>query len=95
MLQRFSWFDPSTVLRLLHQYGTRITSVLQNCSTEADLGIHFGQGLYEKEVLYLHDQEWASCAEDILWRRTQMGLLLNGEQQTHLANYLAARFDPF
>lgn len=93
-LERFSWLDTTIVLRLLSQYGTQIESLLCDCSALEDLGIAFGQGLYEKEVLYLYHQEWATSAEDILWRRTHLGLVLSKEKQAQLVSYLAQLLAP-
>jgi glycerol-3-phosphate dehydrogenase len=54
-----------------------------------DLGEHLGSGLYAREVDYLCQQEWAMQAEDILWRRSKLGLFMTPAQQTRLAHYLA------
>ena len=86
--ERFAWLEMPTLQRLLNQYGTRVEWLLRDCATVNDLGFHFGQGLYEKEVLYLYHQEWATTAEDILWRRTHLGLFLSETEKTLLASYL-------
>ena len=49
--------------------------------SHADLGRHFGADLYEAEVRYLIDQEWAVTAEDVLWRRTKRGLKLDAARR--------------
>ena len=54
----------------------------------ADLGRSFGGGLSEAEVRYLMDKEWARTAEDVLWRRTKLGLRLSAEQAAGLKEYL-------
>jgi glycerol-3-phosphate dehydrogenase len=51
------------------------------------LGVHFGGDLYEAEVRYLIDQEWARSADDILWRRSKLGLHLPAEAQDRLRNW--------
>jgi glycerol-3-phosphate dehydrogenase len=56
-----------------------------------DLGIHFGAGLYEREVTHLVNNEWAMTADDILWRRTKLGLRLNEQERRHLSDWLSAR----
>jgi glycerol-3-phosphate dehydrogenase len=59
----------------------------------ADLGRDFGAGLTEAEVNYLIDEEWARSGEDILWRRSKLGLFVNPsvvkELDAHVANRLA------
>lgn len=55
-------------------YGTRTFVLLEGCSSMKDLGRDFGSGLFEREVTYLRTHEWARTAEDIVWRRTKLGL---------------------
>lgn len=88
MQKQFHWLENAILSRLLNQYGTRTELLLHHCRHIQDLGIHFGQGLYEKEVLYLYHQEWAVTTEDILWRRTHLGLLFSDAEETQLAQYL-------
>ena len=56
-----------------------------------DLGQHLGEGLYEAEVDYLLREEWARNAEDILWRRSKLGLHLSRSVQDRLADWLSGR----
>ena len=56
-----------------------------------DLGIHFGAGLYEREVAHLVDNEWAMTADDILWRRTKLGLRMSKAERSRLSDWLSAR----
>jgi glycerol-3-phosphate dehydrogenase len=55
-----------------------------------DLGRCFGSDLYEVEVRYLIEHEWARHADDVLWRRTKEGLRLTREQAAVLEEYMAA-----
>jgi len=57
-------------------YGTRARALLGPARSCADLGRHFGANLYEREASYVSDTEWATCAADILDRRTKHGLSL-------------------
>ncbi len=66
--------------RLTRLYGTRARQLLGSAKGSLDLGRLFGSDLYELEVRYLIDQEWALSAEDILWRRTKEGLRLSRDQ---------------
>lgn len=77
--------------RLLRLYGTRARVILGGAKSQADLGTHFGAGLYGAEVEYLVAQEWARSAVDILWRRTKLGLRVNAEDVARLEDYLAQR----
>ncbi len=56
-----------------------------------DLGIHFGAGLYEREVAHLVENEWAMTADDVLWRRTKLGLRMSETERNRLADWLSAR----
>ena len=62
--------------RWVRTYGTLSLDLLKGCSSLTDLGEDFGAGLRAREVEYLVANEWALTAEDILWRRTKLGLHL-------------------
>ena len=53
-----------------------------------DLGTHFGAGLYQVEVDYLVREEWARLAQDIVYRRTKLGLRMTVEEVSALEQYL-------
>jgi glycerol-3-phosphate dehydrogenase len=74
--------------RLVRLYGTRARSILGNAGSEGDLGRCFGADLYEAEVRYLMQQEWALTAEDVLWRRTKRGLRLNAAEAEALDAFM-------
>jgi glycerol-3-phosphate dehydrogenase len=74
LLTRYKWLPPATLRRLARAYGTRIERVIADAKGINDLGQNFGADLYEAELAYLHDQEWARSAEDVLWRRSKLGL---------------------
>lgn len=78
------WLDAATLHRLARTYGTRIERVLNGAQGISELGYHFGHGLYQNEVDYLIDQEFARTAEDILTRRTKLGLYLSAEEKQTL-----------
>jgi len=78
----------ATAQRLAHAYGTRIFEVFTDVTHAADLGEDFGHGLTEKEVRYLINKEWARSAEDILWRRSKIGLFLSDKQRNQFQHWL-------
>lgn len=84
----YPFLDMHFARRLTRLYGTRARTLLGPANSEADLGRNFGADLYEAEVRYLVDNEWAVTAEDILWRRTKRGLKLNKEQAAVLDGFL-------
>jgi glycerol-3-phosphate dehydrogenase len=68
------WLPADLATRLAHAYGTRIDRVLGNAKSVTDLGRALGAGLTEREAEYLVGYEWAQTADDILWRRSKLGL---------------------
>ena len=81
MRKRYPNMDSSLLRRLCHAYGTRITLILGDGSEPPKLGQDFGAGLYELEAKYLINHEWATSAEDILWRRSKLGLHMSQTQR--------------
>jgi len=77
--------------RLARAYGTRTRDVLGAAQTPEALGTDFGGGLTKAEVDYLVDQEWARTAEDILYRRSKLGLHVPPGTAQAVAHYLDAR----
>jgi len=77
------------IQRLVRLYGTKTAVLLGDARTVTDLGEDFGAGLSAREVDYLIEHEWARSAEDILWRRTKLGL--HGADREKLENYLRTK----
>jgi glycerol-3-phosphate dehydrogenase len=76
--------------RLAHAYGTRAGKLLGNAKSADDLGQWFGASLTEAEVRYLMSQEWACTAEDIVWRRSKLGLRLSSVEITAIDDWISA-----
>ncbi len=83
--QRWPIIDRSVIHRLVRAYGTDTASILAECKSPADLGQKFGAGLYEIEIRWLIDREFACTAEDVLWRRSKLGLHMNDAEQQAVA----------
>lgn len=79
---------PEHAARLIRCYGTRALAMTAGITTEAGMGRCFGGNLYEFEVRYLYSQEWARKADDILWRRTNLGLVLTSQERDHLVLWM-------
>lgn len=77
--------------RWANAYGSRVWNILHEQKTLEQLGQDFGHGLFESEVQYLCENEWANTAEDILWRRTKLGLAFDEKQVKNLESYLTGR----
>ena len=85
-----AWVPAPLLERLSRAYGTRLDRLLDGVESVEQLGRHFGAGLYEKEVRYLMETEFAGTAEDILWRRTKLGLKMSPPEQAALRDYVGA-----
>jgi glycerol-3-phosphate dehydrogenase len=89
--KRWTFLPDGVARRLARAYGTRVEKFLMSASTLADLGEHYGAGLTSAEIEYLTANEWARSEEDILWRRTKLGLHLAESERRRLAAALDAR----
>jgi glycerol-3-phosphate dehydrogenase len=87
--RRWPFLTPPVAYRLARAYGTRLEHVLDGAQSLVQLGEHFGEGLTEAEVSYLRTREWAHSAQDVLWRRTKLGLHFSANQVQRLEQYLA------
>ena len=82
------WLPADMAWRLVRNYGTRVEAILGDAAALAELGEHFGADLYMAEVDYLRHHEWVVDAQDLLWRRSKLGLRLTPVQQQRLAEVL-------
>jgi len=88
--QRWKFVPPHMLERLARTYGTRVELILADARSMADLGECFGGDLTAAEVSYLRDTEWAFTAEDVLWRRTKLGLTMANHNVLQLEAFMAA-----
>ncbi len=86
---RYPFLTPAHTLRLVRTYGTEAFDLLGAASGPGDLGPDFGATLTGAEVTWLMTKEYARTAEDVLWRRTKLGLHLNADQVARLAAHMA------
>ena len=87
--KRYDWMDHRLLKRLLRAYGTRIDMIIGTATKIDDLGVCYGHDLYEAELRYLIDHEWVRKIDDLIWRRSKLGLRLSSEQIAALENRLA------
>ena len=76
--------------RLVHAYGTRASLMLAGAAGKSDLGADFGATLFEREVRYLIEHEWARTADDVVWRRSKLGLKMSSAEIAALDRWLQA-----
>lgn len=80
--------SPAILRRLARAYGTRIDRILGTAANDQDLGENFGSGLTRAEVDYLTGHEWARSVEDVIYRRSKIGLHLSTGGRERLSAYL-------
>lgn len=86
----YPFLDARWARRLIRAYGTRAWRVLGDASNADDLGEDFGATLTEREARYLVEAEWAMTADDILWRRSKLGLHMTKKQTQHFTEWMKA-----
>ncbi|MDF2367599.1 glycerol-3-phosphate dehydrogenase [Sneathiella sp.] len=91
VLDTYPFLDPQQSERMLRAYGTHLFDLMEDAANKADLGIDFGGSLYEREVRYLMNYEWAQTADDVLWRRSKIGIGMREEQISALNNWMKSK----
>jgi glycerol-3-phosphate dehydrogenase len=93
LLQRarglWPFIDEANLRRLIAAYGTRLDQVLGGADSLAGLGPCFGAALSTAEVRYLMRREWAHSTEDVLWRRSKLGLRVTPQEEAALPRFMA------
>jgi glycerol-3-phosphate dehydrogenase len=88
--ERWRFLSEAQAERLVAAYGSRLKAVLGDATGRADLGPAFGPELTGAEVRYLMAKEWARFPDDILWRRSKLGLTMPPQDREALALFMAA-----
>jgi glycerol-3-phosphate dehydrogenase len=88
LAQQFPFLDRSNAQRLFRAYGTDAEKILEGSRSVADLGPSFGP-LSAREITWLKDREWALNSDDILWRRSKLGLHMSEKDQGALRNFMS------
>jgi glycerol-3-phosphate dehydrogenase len=86
--ERWGFLGERDALRLVGAYGTRLADVLGEAKSQGDLGPRFGEDLTGAEVRYLMAREWARFPDDILWRRSKLGLTMPPQDREALAAFM-------
>ncbi|MEB0059796.1 glycerol-3-phosphate dehydrogenase [Variovorax sp. LG9.2] len=87
---RFPWLEVSLARRLARAYGARVVDLIGPAVSMLDMGAAVSPGLHERELRFLQDHEWAVNADDVLWRRSKLGLHYTSVQQEQVAAWLHA-----
>lgn len=89
--KQYPLLSPKLLQRLAENYGAYALKILSGVDTPADLGQCFAEDLYAVEIDYLLVEEWAKTSNDILWRRTKLGISISPEAITQLEEYCSKR----
>ena len=89
--ERWPFLGEAEAQRLVSAYGSRLSAVLGDAGERADLGPAFGPQLTGAEVRYLMAKEWARFPDDILWRRSKLGLTMTPADRDALAAFMTAQ----
>ena len=89
LTEKVGGITPALARRWAGLYGSRVWRLLGDARSTSELGERIGQDLYAAEVDYLRRHEWATRVDDILWRRTKLGLAFNAEDVTRLQLHLS------
>ncbi len=85
--QRHAWLSPASARRVARAYGSRVDQVLR--PSEAAMGAEIAPGLHEAELDYLQREEWARSGDDVLWRRSKLGLHYNAAECGRVSAWMA------
>tara|TARA_B100001989_G_C24528985_1_gene460429 strand:- start:230 stop:1741 length:1512 start_codon:yes stop_codon:yes gene_type:complete len=77
--EKYTFLPPELLERYCRAYGTRMGYILKEAKSLDDLGVHYGDHVYEAEIQYLRYYEWAQSVEDIIWRRSKLGIHISDE----------------
>ena len=88
LLDQYPFLAVETADRFVRSYGTLTGEMLGNARTAADLGGVVGADLTEREVGWLVQTEWVRTADDVLWRRSKLGLRFGVEERAALDDLL-------
>jgi glycerol-3-phosphate dehydrogenase len=89
--KRYDWLPAPMLRRMARAYGSRVDRFLS--TSPAAMGREVAPGLYEAEVDYLLREEWATCADDVLWRRSKLGLHYSPAQRDDVSQWMAQNVD--
>jgi len=88
-LSKYKFLPEALAHRYARAYGTRMKGILGSAKSLSDLGEHYGDDVYEAEILYMVRYEFATNIEDIIWRRSKMGLHIAPQTKEHIERSLA------
>ena len=89
LVKRYPWLPPDHLRALARRHGSLLPALIGEAQAIGGMGKHFGAGLYERELAWFVEKEWAQTAEDVLWRRSKFGLHLSEKKRQAVAEWMA------
>ena len=87
---KFPWLEFNLARRLARAYGARVADVIGDAQSMDDMGEAVAPGLHERELHYLRDEEWACSGDDVLWRRSKLGLHFTQAERDQVSSWMRA-----
>jgi glycerol-3-phosphate dehydrogenase len=88
--QRYPWVEATVLRRWARSYGAAVQDLLADAKSQVDLGAEVAPGVFERELQYLAAQEWACTGDDVLWRRSKLGLHLSPAGRQAVEHWMRA-----
>lgn len=85
---QYSFLSAAHIQRLATHYGSKVKQMLGDAKQVEALGTHMGYDVYAAELDYVIANEWVTCAEDFIWRRTRLGLHIDEATKANIQNYI-------
>ncbi len=95
VLNTYPWLEPSLAYRYVCQFGTAVHTLLKGINSESDMGVCFSEEVYQCELDYMLDHEFVKKPQDLLWRRTKLGLSLSEDERQSVVEYIHHKTVPF
>ncbi len=92
MAERWPFLEPHAIDRMARAYGSRLVEMLEGVESERDLGQTLPGGMSEREARFLHDTEFARAPDDVLDRRTKLGLGMSDEARRAFGGWWAKAY---
>lgn len=91
---QYPWLPEPHLRSLVRRHGSLLPALLGTAGAIEDMGRHFGAGLYERELAWFRENEWARSGEDVLWRRTKIGLHIDADAAQAVDDWMSKHRQP-
>jgi glycerol-3-phosphate dehydrogenase len=89
LIGEYPYLAQNHAARLVRSYGTNAWKIVAGSKTLEDLGAQFAHTMTEAELRYLIENEWVTCADDVLWRRSKLGIRYSKDEIKQLEDWFS------